>query len=389
MTHPVTIITVAALTGFLVVAQLYLPLPLLGDIAEAHDVSLARAGLVSSVFGFAYAAGFLIFGPASDRLGRRPVMIGGLAALSVASLVVILMPGWGSLLGARAVQGIVAAALPPVALAYLGEVLPPARRVTGIAWMSTAFLVAGLAGQVYGDFAGGLAAAIGPLALAYGVAAVAIARLPAAPGPEGAGRADRSPLSAVLVLWRSLPSILTRAPLLPAYGAALVLLMSFVAFYTGLSWMRDDALASAGLDLFTARLVALPAMFLTLGASRLVARVGARQVVSGGLALAAVGAASAAIAPGVSVLVAASVVFVAGIAVTVPSLIALIGSLEPERRGAATALYTFTLFVGASLGPQIPALVEPAGFTGLCSLLAALLAGGALINTPRAVRAIA
>jgi len=389
MTHPVTIIMVAALTGLLVVTQLYLPLPLLGGIAEAHDVSLARAGLVSSVFGFAYAAGFLVFGPASDRLGRRPVMIGGLVALSAASLAATLMPDWGTLLGARAVQGIAAAALPPVALAYLGEVLPPSRRVTGIAWMSTAFLVAGLAGQVYGDLAGGLAAAIGPLAVAYAVAAVAIARLPAAPRPQGAVGSDRSPMSAVLALWRSLPSILTRAPLVPAYAAALVLLMSFVAFYTGLSWMREDALASAGLDLFTARLVALPAMFLTLAASRLVARVGARQVVSGGLALAGVGAASAAIAPGVVALVAASVVFVAGIAVPVPSLIALIGGLEPERRGAATALYTFTLFVGASLGPQIPALVEPAGFPGLCSLLAALLLAGALVNTPRAVRAIA
>jgi len=389
MTHPATIVLVMALTGLIVVSQLYLPLPLLGAIGAEHGVSMAQAGLVSSLFGVAYAAGFLVFGPVSDRVGRKPVMIAGLVALSAVSLLVAAVPGWEPLLGARVLQGFAAAALPPVALAYLGEALPAQRRVTGIAWMSTGFLVAGLLGQVFADLAGGLMAAVLPLAVAYAVAAAAIALLPSAEGAGAAAGGDRSPLRAILALWRALPAILTRGPLVPAYLAALVLLMSFVAFYAGLAWMRADMLQAAGLDLFAARLIALPAMFLTLGAPALVARLGPRRTVSLGAAVAATGAALAGLAPAAVPLVAASVVFVAGIAVTVPSLIALIGSLEPERRGAATALYTFTLFVGASIGPQVPSLLAPVGFAGLCGALATILLAASAINTPRAVQAFA
>jgi hypothetical protein len=64
----------------------------------------------------------------------------------------------------------------------------------------------------------------------------------------------------------------------------------------------------------------------------------------------------------------------------VPSLIALISGLASVQRGLAIALYTFVLFVGASLGPQFPLLVAPLGFGGLCLILGGLFAAAAALN---------
>jgi YNFM family putative membrane transporter len=49
----------------------------------------------------------------------------------------------------RTGQGLVAASFSTVALAYIGEALPPRWRSTAIGFMSTAFLSAGILGQVY------------------------------------------------------------------------------------------------------------------------------------------------------------------------------------------------------------------------------------------------
>lgn len=68
MRHPVLIIAILALTGLAVVSQLYLPLPLTGSIGEDYSVSAGAAGLVSTVFGIAYASGFL-FGSSLHRVG--------------------------------------------------------------------------------------------------------------------------------------------------------------------------------------------------------------------------------------------------------------------------------------------------------------------------------
>lgn len=65
-----------------VVSLLYLPLPILPQLAQTHGLGSAAAGVISA-FGLAYASGFLIFGPLSDRLGRRRVMVCGLMALAL------------------------------------------------------------------------------------------------------------------------------------------------------------------------------------------------------------------------------------------------------------------------------------------------------------------
>jgi MFS family permease len=382
-----------AISALAVVSQIYLPLPLFGTIAENYGVSAVTAGLVSTVFGLAYACGQLFFGTLSDRTGRKVVMVSGLAALALASLLVGLLPSFGGVLAARTLQGFVAGALPPVAIAYLPEQLPGGLKVFGIGCMTTAFLLAGLLGQLYGGAIGTLSGAVLPLAAVYAVAAALVAFLPEERGrrdEEGGGEAE-----GLFSVFRGMGSLLAQGALLRAYVATLTVLFCFVGFYVSLELFARGAIEGSGLSLTAVRAVAVPAMLLTLVAPRFIVRRGPRSVVRAGLAIASLGlfaaAATTAIAGlggagAVWALVAASVVFVAGVSLTTPSLIALVGSLAPDRRGTATSLYAFILFVGASLGPQLPPLIprllgaEGPAVPVICAALACVLAAAAVLN---------
>lgn len=390
MRHPALVIAVLVLSGLAVVSQLYLPLPLFEAIADDYEVSTGAAGLVSTVFGVAYASGFLFFGPLSDRFGRKAVMVPGLAALALSSLLVAFLPGFGWVLAARALQGFVAATLPPVALAYLPEQLPDRLKVFGIACMSAAFLLAGLLGQLYGGALGSLSAAVLPLVVVYAIAAVLVLLL-----PESVKESSSTSDGGLFSVYRGMGGLLTEGALVRAYGGTLVLLFGFVGFYASAGLFAGESIERAGLDLTTVRAAAVPAMLLALAAPRFISRYGPRTVVWAGFATGSAGLLAAAAVTAVTGLgdvtaiwrlVAASVVFVAGVSLAVPSVIALVGSLAPEKRGAAVALYAFILFIGASLGPQFPPLVsgfvasQGAGLIVVCVALGVLFAAAAVLN---------
>lgn len=384
---PAFSILILGMVGLAVVSQLYVPVPLLQPIATQYDVPVTAAGLVLTVFGIAYASGFLVAGPLSDQVGRKAVMVPGLLATALATVLVALAPSFATLLGARAVQGFVAATLPPVALAYLAETLPEPRRALGIAVMSTAFLLAGLVGQLYGSAAGALTTAVLPLAGIYVIGALLVGLL-----PEQHNETKRSSGS-LASAYRELPRLLKHGALVRGYLAALVLLFAFVAFYSALDLFAATAIAEAGLSLTTVRAAAVPAMLLPLITPRFIRAYGPRMIVRAGFALGAVGLfAAAAVAAGGTalwLLIAASIVFVAGVSISVPGLIALIGGQVPAQRGLAISLYTFVLFVGASLGPQLPPLVAALGFAGLCLILGGLFGAVAVLHTTPLRRAAA
>jgi YNFM family putative membrane transporter len=83
-------------------------------------------------------------------------------------------------------------------------------------------------------------------------------------------------------------------------------------------------------------------------------------------------------------LIIASAVFVTGIAMIVPAMIALIGGRAGSTRAGALGLCGLALFAGASCGPLAAEL--PLGFAGLLLTLAALLIIGAALVAASARR---
>ncbi|WP_182667118.1 MFS transporter [Streptomyces calidiresistens] len=138
--------------GVLVVGQLYTVLPLLDLFAEAWSTTTTTAGWVVTSFGIGYATGFLFSGPLADRLGRRRVLVTGLAITAVVTASVAAAPGPAVAFALRALQGLTAATFAPAAFAYLAEHLPPERRTTAMTWLTSSFLAAGVLGQVLAQF---------------------------------------------------------------------------------------------------------------------------------------------------------------------------------------------------------------------------------------------
>ncbi|WP_395316292.1 MFS transporter [Variovorax sp. UC74_104] len=304
-------------------------------------------------------------------------MAWGLFALALVSAVI----GWSDsaslLVAGRALQGFAAAAFPPVVIAYLAERGTPRQRTWGVAWISTAFLSAGLLGQIYGGTVAGrwgFGAAMLPLALVYACTAGALLLTDA-----DAGQAPSHP--SLLAAYRPVGRLLADASLRRVYGPASLLLMCFVTFYLTLDAHAGAALLNQGITPLLLRAVALPAFLAPLAIAAVIPRVGAQRMVIAGLGMAAAGLALCAWAGSTHLhgLLAASVLFVAGVGISVPSLIARVAGLaDPPLRGLAVALYTFVLFVGASLGPWLAQSISHWPLARTLSLLAVLLTVAAL-----------
>ncbi|MGW2543685.1 MFS transporter, partial [Kitasatospora sp. NPDC001574] len=79
---------------------------------------------VVNAYGLAFGALLLAGGRAADLLGRRRVLLAGLALFAAASLAAGLAATSDVLIGARAAQGLAAAAIAPAALALAMEQFP-------------------------------------------------------------------------------------------------------------------------------------------------------------------------------------------------------------------------------------------------------------------------
>lgn len=82
-------------------------LPALPSIGAAFNIADANhPQMVLSTFLIGFGVGQFVMGPLSDRFGRRPVLLGGMAVYVVASLLAIAAPSFATLLLARALQGL-------------------------------------------------------------------------------------------------------------------------------------------------------------------------------------------------------------------------------------------------------------------------------------------
>ncbi len=87
----VFIVFLAALAG-LPPLSIDMALPALRAIAMTLDTSPGRAGLTLSLFMAGFAITPLIYGPLSDRVGRRPVLLFGLGLFTIGSVACAFSP---------------------------------------------------------------------------------------------------------------------------------------------------------------------------------------------------------------------------------------------------------------------------------------------------------
>ncbi|KAA0011368.1 Bcr/CflA family multidrug efflux MFS transporter [Billgrantia pellis] len=81
-------------------------LPAMSALADSIGASIHHTELSLSAFLAGFALGQLLFGPLSDRVGRKPVLLGGLVAFLLASLVITTVDSLTELLAWRFVQAL-------------------------------------------------------------------------------------------------------------------------------------------------------------------------------------------------------------------------------------------------------------------------------------------
>lgn len=337
--------------GLIVVSNIYTMIPINKEISEAFQVSEIKAAWASSVFSICYAVGFLVFGPLSERYGRKQIIVVGMAALAICTFIAGFVHTIGLLLFLRAMQGFVAATFAPVSLAYVFETYPPEKRATTIALISTGFLMSGIIGQIASSWitrSFGWSYVFLIFSIIYLLAFLLIWRL--LPLTHA-----NNPNTSMLTIWKQTFALLCKPNLVTCYMIAFTLLLSFVSMYASLNYLVSQSGLSAE-QLLRIRSVGILGMILSPLAGKLITRFGLKRVLVGGL-ISAFGGLLLEWGMSMPVFVTvASVIFVAGISIVIPTLINIVGILGGRASGGAVALYAFILFVGASVGPIVAQL---------------------------------
>ena len=132
-------------------------LPSLPTIAAVFETDAGTAQLTVTLFLGGLAVSQLVWGPLSDRLGRRRVLLAGLAVYALAGTACAFVPGIRALIAARIVQALGAGSGPVIARAVVRDLYEPARAARILAAMGTAQALTPILAPVIGGWVHALA----------------------------------------------------------------------------------------------------------------------------------------------------------------------------------------------------------------------------------------
>jgi DHA1 family bicyclomycin/chloramphenicol resistance-like MFS transporter len=138
-----------ALTGFGPLStDLYLPA--LPGLVPYFGSDVATVQLTLSLFLVGFAVSQLIYGPVSDRFGRRPALLAGIALFIAGTVACALAPTIETLILARFVQAVGACSGPVLARAVLRDVAEPRQAARLLSYMSMTMAIAPAVGPILG-----------------------------------------------------------------------------------------------------------------------------------------------------------------------------------------------------------------------------------------------
>ena len=146
------LIALLALTVFSGALVTRLTDPLVAVLAQDLGGTAARAALLASAFALPFALIQPILGPVGDALGKRRVMVIAIAVLTILLAACAAAPDLDSLMVLRALTGLAAGGLNPLAIALVSDTAPAEGRQVALSRL----VACAIAGQI----AGGSAAAL-------------------------------------------------------------------------------------------------------------------------------------------------------------------------------------------------------------------------------------
>jgi DHA1 family bicyclomycin/chloramphenicol resistance-like MFS transporter len=127
-------------------------LPSLPSLMSYFSASEADVQLTLSIFLAGLAASQLIYGPLSDRFGRKPVLLAGLVVYLAASIACMLAPSIEFLIAARFLQALGACVGPVLCRAVVRDVYGREGAARVLSYLAAAMAIAPLLGPILGGY---------------------------------------------------------------------------------------------------------------------------------------------------------------------------------------------------------------------------------------------
>jgi len=345
----------------------------LPDIARQLDASTAQVQLTISSYLIGFAVGQIVYGPLSDRHGRKPVLLGAVALYCAASLACALATSIEMLIVARAVQALGGSGGIVLARAIVRDLYSGARAGRELSVMGAVMALA----PVLAPIAGGLLqTGLGWRSVFFTLVGVGLIGAgvvwPLLPETLPARAAEPVSPASMLKSYR----VVARNPAYLAYlGLASTGFGGLFAWISGTSFVLQNLYGLTPFQFGVAFAVGSVArLVMRLGIDRTLG-IGAGAMAAGGLGMVmavALGLTSAAS------LVLPMALYLAGLGMVLPQAIAGAMTPFPERAGAASALLGFIqqsaaalcgAVVGWLLGQSAWPLAAAVAVMGCASLL--------------------
>ena len=333
--------------------------PALPAISAGFAVPAGVAQLMLSLSLVAMAATTLVWGPLSDRLGRRPMMVSGMVLAGLGSALAAIAPAlWVAVLGRLLQAGGAVAGM--VLARAVAQDLYGRERAAAVIGQVTAVMV--LAPMLAPVLSGLIVEAVGwrGIFALVAAAAAALAVWSRLALPETAPRGPRESPRATL---KAFAEVAARRGFWShgCFGAAS--LAAFLFFVGAAPYVMEEAYG-AGPAVYGLFFMPLAASYMVsnMACGRMTARHGARRLIvfGGCLSLAAMAAGLVATALGLhhpAVLMVPAVFPSIGAGLAVPNAVAGAVGAAPHRAGAASGLFGFAQFMAGAVATQVAGFV--------------------------------
>jgi len=329
-------------------------LPSLPDIAHSLDASVVQVQLTIASYLFGFAFGQIVYGPTSDRFGRRPVLLIAIALYAVATIVCAVARSIDLLIAARFVQALGGAGAVVLGRAVVRDLYSGVRAGRELSLMGsiTAFapIVAPMIGGVLQTVFGWRACFF--LLLSFGVVAGAAATFLL---PETLKKRTAGPFSLVTMagLYKS---VMVHRGFLANLGIITTTFIGLFAWISGAPMVMQGPAYGLSPVAFGIIFASGAAGYMagTFVASRLVMRIGLDRMMGIGVAMMALGglAMVAVLILGLAHVLwiaATMVVYLAGLGFTLPASMAGALTPFPDRAGTASSIMGFFQQAGAAV----------------------------------------
>ncbi len=143
-----------ALGSFMIFANVHMTQPLLPQLAESFQLTPLQASWSLTATISMLGLSLLIYGPLSDALGRKSIMVITLLGTVATTLAISQVETYSSLLILRGLQGLFLGGLPAIAIAYLGDEFERKALVVAVGLYISANSLGGVTGRLVSGFVG-------------------------------------------------------------------------------------------------------------------------------------------------------------------------------------------------------------------------------------------